>query len=128
MAFLPILLLVGLFYLLLIRPQQQRVRAQRAVVSTLSVGDEIVTIGGLLGTIVELDDEEVVVETTPGVRLRFRRPAISGKVGPEIPDDLDGLDDDDDDLDDHDLDGDDHDAGGAGPRDQGTGTGGEGDR
>lgn len=99
MAYLPIILLLGLFYLLLIRPQQQRVKAQRALVSSLSVGDEIVTIGGLLGTILELDDDSVLVETTPGVRLRFRRVAISGKVGPIVPDsaaDLDDLDDTDD--------------------------------
>ncbi|HEX2850854.1 MAG TPA: preprotein translocase subunit YajC [Acidimicrobiales bacterium] len=93
MAYLPIILLIGLFYLLLIRPQQQRVKAQRALVSSLSVGDEIVTIGGMFGTIVDLDDDAVVVEAGPGVRLRFRRVAISGKVGPVVPDSAAGLDD-----------------------------------
>ncbi len=124
MAFLPILILVGLFYLLLIRPQQQRVRAQRAVVSTLSVGDEVITIGGLLGTIVELDDETAVVETTPGVRLRFRRHAISGKVGPEISDDLGADDFDDGDEADESDDTEDPHGGGA---DRGSERPGEGD-
>lgn len=69
-------------YFLLIRPQKQRVAAQRAVAESLAVGDEIVTVGGLLGRIVDLDEESATVETTPGTRLRFRRAAISGRVGP----------------------------------------------
>ena len=79
----PLILLLGIMYFLLIRPQQRRVRAQRDLVASLQVGDEIVTAGGLLGRIVELDDEAATVETTPGVVLRFRRVAIAGRLSPE---------------------------------------------
>ena len=80
MELLPLVLIFAVFYFMAIRPQQQRVRAQRALVSSLAVGDEVVTIGGMIGRIVRLDDEIAEVETTPGTILRFRRTAISGKV------------------------------------------------
>ena len=74
------LVLLAVMYVLLIRPQQQRVRRQRELVRTLHVGDRIVTIGGVLGTIVSLDDETAEVEVADGVVLSFMRPAISRKV------------------------------------------------
>ncbi|MGH2684461.1 MAG: preprotein translocase subunit YajC, partial [Actinomycetota bacterium] len=48
-----LVLMVGIFYFLLIRPQQRRVRQQRQLVDSLNVGDEVITIGGLFGTILE---------------------------------------------------------------------------
>jgi preprotein translocase subunit YajC len=79
-SFLPLVILVGVMYLVLIRPQQQRVKAQRALVTSLAVGDEVITIGGMLGRIVTIDDEVATVETTPGTILRFRRTAIAGRT------------------------------------------------
>ncbi len=79
---LPLAFLLVVMYFLLIRPQQQRVKAQRSLVASLTVGDEIVTVGGLLGRIVAIDDDTATVETTPGTLLRFRRTAISGRLGP----------------------------------------------
>lgn len=73
------LALMALMYFMLLRPQQQRVKAQRALVTTLRVGDEVVTVGGLMGRIVHLDDEVAEIETIPGTVLRFRRVAISGR-------------------------------------------------
>ena len=84
-SFLPLVILVGVMYLVLIRPQQQRVKAQRALVSSLSVGDEVVTIGGMLGRIVTIDDDVATVETTPGTILRFRRTAIAGRTSADDP-------------------------------------------
>ncbi len=86
---LPLAFLLVVMYFLLIRPQQQRVRAQRSLVSSLAVGDQIVTVGGLLGRIVALDDETATVETTPGTVLRFRRGAISSRIAPERADEAD---------------------------------------
>lgn len=80
MELLPLLLLFAVMYFLLIRPQKQRVRAQQALVSSLEVGDEVVTVGGVLGRIVRIDDESAELETTPGTVIRFRRSAISGKT------------------------------------------------
>ena len=56
--FLPLVLMGGVFYFLLIRPQQKRVRAQAALVNAVEVGDEIMTTGGIFGTVVEIDDDE----------------------------------------------------------------------
>jgi preprotein translocase subunit YajC len=75
----------ALVYLLLFRPQQQRAKNQRKLIDSLEVGDEIVTIGGLLGTIVDLNDLNVEVEVANGVRVRVVRPAISGRVPPVEP-------------------------------------------
>jgi preprotein translocase subunit YajC len=72
--------LMALMYVMLLRPQQQRVKAQRALVSSLRVGDEVVTVGGLIGRIVHLDDDVAEIETIPGTVLRYRRVAISGRV------------------------------------------------
>jgi preprotein translocase subunit YajC len=75
---LPVLMIVG-FYFLLIRPQRSRQRAQQALLSALEVGDEVMTSGGIFGTIVEIDDEEGVltVEIAPGTRVRMLRQGIS---------------------------------------------------
>jgi preprotein translocase subunit YajC len=73
-------LMGGVFYFLLIRPQQRRMRAQRELMGSLSVGDEVVTIGGMYGSIRELDDEEVVLEVADGIEIRFLRSAIARKV------------------------------------------------
>lgn len=89
MELLPLVLLFAVMYFLLIRPQQQRVRAQRELVSTLAVGDEVVTIGGLLGRIIRLDDDVAEIETSPGTVLRFRRTAISGKLTPPVEETVD---------------------------------------
>lgn len=76
------LILIALFWFLLIRPQQQRVKQQRALVESLEVGDEVVTVGGVLGRIVALDPEVAAVEISDGVVVRFRRGAISTRVSP----------------------------------------------
>ena len=76
---LPILLMVAIFYFLLVRPQQRRVRQQRDLLEGLSVGDEVVTIGGLFGTILEMDDESITLDAGSGTRLRFLKQAVARK-------------------------------------------------
>jgi preprotein translocase subunit YajC len=78
--FLPLVFLLVVMYFLLIRPQQQRVKQQRALISSLEVGDEVVTVGGLIARIVSIDDDTVVLEPAPGLSLRFRRAAVSSRV------------------------------------------------
>jgi preprotein translocase subunit YajC len=82
-AFLPIIGVFALMWFLLIRPQQQRVRRHQAVVASLAVGDEVVTVGGICGRIVALDDELASVEVAPGVTLRVLRGAVNGRVPTE---------------------------------------------
>src|SRR3954454_21108468 len=75
-------ILIVLMYMLLIRPQQQRVRRQRALVSSLAVGDRVVSIGGIIGVITSIDDEQVELDVDDGVTLTFLRQAISRKIEP----------------------------------------------
>ncbi|MEV6595983.1 preprotein translocase subunit YajC [Actinoplanes sp. NPDC051346] len=77
MPLLLIVLLFGVMYFMMIRPQQKRRREAQAMQSALGAGDEIVTIGGLHATVVAVDDEVVTVEIAPGVNARYARPAIA---------------------------------------------------
>ncbi len=90
-------LMFVVFYFLLIRPQQRRARAQKELMSGLDVGDEVVTIGGMYGTITDLDDSSVTVEVAEGVEIKMRRNAIAGKVNEPVADDSDEDDSDEDD-------------------------------
>ncbi|MEV4638956.1 preprotein translocase subunit YajC [Actinoplanes sp. NPDC049548] len=79
-SFMPLLLIVllfGVMYFMMIRPQQKRRREAQAMQSALGPGDEVVTIGGLHGTVVAVDDEVVTLEIQPGVNARYARPAIA---------------------------------------------------
>jgi preprotein translocase subunit YajC len=75
-----LVVMIGLLYMLMIRPQQRRARAQKALQSAVDVGDEVVTIGGIYGEVTEVDDETIVVEIADGVEVRFVRSAISRKL------------------------------------------------
>jgi preprotein translocase subunit YajC len=77
---LPLALMGAIFYFLLIRPQQRRQRAQRDLLGSLDVGDDVVTIGGLHGVIRSMDDDTVTIEAAPGVDLKFLRGAIARKL------------------------------------------------
>ena len=78
-----LVLLIGVFYFMLIRPQQRRMKALQSLQSSLQLGDEIVTSAGFFGTIRRFDGEVVTIELSPGVEARVNRRAISGKVSTE---------------------------------------------
>lgn len=80
-----IVLLFGVMYFMMIRPQQKRRREAQQMQSTLSAGDEIVTIGGLHASVVVVTDEIVTVELSPGVTARYARPAIARVLKREDP-------------------------------------------
>ncbi|GAA1836066.1 hypothetical protein GCM10009682_62700 [Luedemannella flava] len=75
--FLPFILIIAAVYFLLIRPQSKRKREQQAMQSSIGPGDEIVTIGGLYGTVTAIDDDTVTLEISPGVTARYARGAIA---------------------------------------------------
>ncbi len=77
---LPLLLLM--MYLLVIRPQQQRLRAQQAVAASLQVGDEVISSAGIFGRVAALDGDVATLEVATGVEVRFARQAISRRVEP----------------------------------------------
>lgn len=75
----PLLMLAGLFaifYFLLIRPQRRRRQVVEQLQSRLAVGDEVMTSGGLYGTVAELDEKTVILETSEGVYSRYARGAV----------------------------------------------------
>ncbi len=72
----------GLFYFLMIRPQRTRMRRQDELLSSLQVGDEVQTIGGIYGTIEYFDEETktAILQTEGGGRIRVARRALGDKV------------------------------------------------
>lgn len=72
----PIILLV-LFYVMLIRPQQKRAKQHRAMQSALAKGDEVVTDGGLMGKILDITDNAITVQIADGVEVKVRRESIN---------------------------------------------------
>jgi preprotein translocase subunit YajC len=81
-AFLPLLLMGVVFYFLLIRPQNQRRRAQLQMQSDIEVGDEVVTTAGIYGTITNIDDDFgiVTIEVAPNTEIRMARAAIAQRL------------------------------------------------
>ncbi|NTW29054.1 MAG: preprotein translocase subunit YajC [Coriobacteriia bacterium] len=77
------LVVIGAFYLLLIRPQQQRAKQQTQMVSSLQPGVEIVTIGGIYGTIVAVGDTRIRVRVADGSELEIAKRAIGSVVPAE---------------------------------------------
>ena len=80
MSFVPLILIFVIFWFLLIRPQMKRTKEHRKMVETLGKNDEIVTTGGLLGRIVELDESFVVLEIADGVQIKVQRNAVGQLV------------------------------------------------
>ena len=77
----PLALIFGIFYLLLIRPQQTRAKQQRAAIDAVRKGDTVVTAGGVIGKVTKVDEGEVEVEIANGVRVRVIK-ATLGEVRP----------------------------------------------
>jgi len=82
-SFVPLILVFVIFYFLLIRPQQKKLREHRNLLSRLKKNDEVVTSGGIYGKVVALTDSIVTLEVAPNVRLRIQRPQIAGIVTAE---------------------------------------------
>jgi preprotein translocase subunit YajC len=73
-------ILLLLFWFILVRPQRTRAREQQQLIHDLEPGDEIVSAGGLYGTITEIEDEILHVEIAPGLTVRMARGAVAGIV------------------------------------------------
>ena len=74
----PMLLMVGIFYLLLIRPQQRKAKEHKALLDNLKRGDRVITAGGLIGEIVAVSDQVLTLEISDKVRVDVGRPYIAG--------------------------------------------------
>ena len=100
--FIFLILMVAVFWFAVIRPQRKRQQAQQQAGSQIGPGDEVVTVGGILGTVVETEDDRVVLLVAPGipssdggpgqpVEMTFLRQAISRKISAPADVDAAGL-------------------------------------
>jgi preprotein translocase subunit YajC len=79
--FLPLILMFAIFWFLLIRPQQKRAKAHKQMLAELTRGDYVMTSSGIFGRIIEINDEQVVLESETA-KIRFSRSAIGALVTP----------------------------------------------
>ncbi len=83
-------LLAIVFFFLIVRPQRRQMAARRALISAVEVGDEVITAGGIYGTVREIEDDVLQIEVAEGVVLTLAREAIARRRGDEAaPGDLD---------------------------------------
>ena len=77
-TFLPLILIFVVFYFLLIRPQQKRVKQHREMVTNLKVGNQVITSGGILAKIVKVDDNNyITISISDGVNVKIKRDTIT---------------------------------------------------
>ena len=82
---LPLLFVFVIFYVLMIRPQQRRVKEHAATIAAVQKGDEVITGGGLRGKVTKVADEEVEIEIAQGVKVRAVRSTLSHVLGKSKP-------------------------------------------
>ena len=90
--FLPLLLIFGVFYFLLIRPQQTRQKELKSMLGSLRRGDRVVTGGGILGVVQKVKEgsDEIEVELAPNLRVTVLRETIASVVKPVAANDVKG--------------------------------------
>lgn len=76
-------ILLGVMYLLLIRPQRQQARRHQDMLGSLKVGDEVITAGGIYGEVTAIDEDRVQLEIDADVRIAVARKAVASIVPPE---------------------------------------------
>ena len=77
MSFLPLVLMFAVLYFIMIRPQMKRQKETKAMLEALSVGDEVVTVGGIMGKVTALKDAVVTVEISAGTEVQLQQGAIT---------------------------------------------------
>jgi preprotein translocase subunit YajC len=74
----------ALLWLFLIRPQRRRAQAHRDLLTKVEIGDEILTVGGLIGRVRSAQDEELVLEIAPGTNVRVARRSVASVLSPGL--------------------------------------------
>jgi preprotein translocase subunit YajC len=77
---LPMVVIFGAFYFLLIRPQQKKQKAHSALISALKVGDEVLTAGGLLGKVTAVSDHYAIVSISENTEIKIQKSSVSQVV------------------------------------------------
>ena len=70
-------LIIFIFYFMIIRPQQKRAKERASLLEAVKKGDKIITVGGVHGTVVGLEDKTLLVEVADGVKVKYERTAVS---------------------------------------------------
>jgi len=76
LGFLPLIIIFVVFYFLLIRPQSKKTKEHKEMIASLVVGNEVITAGGILGKIIEINEQYVHLEISDGVRVKVQRHTI----------------------------------------------------
>ena len=76
--------LILIFYFMLIRPQKRRADQHRKLISAIGNGDEVVTIGGIFGTVRRIGEDEVEIEVSPGTTIRVVKSAIARRITEDV--------------------------------------------
>jgi preprotein translocase subunit YajC len=95
-------LMLGVMYVLMVRPQRQKQSQQQTMINDASVGDDVLTTGGIYGTITQAEGDDVVVEIASGISVHMTRRGIAAVLPPE--EDVEDEDDDVDEVEDDDGD------------------------
>lgn len=74
-----LLVIIGIFYLLIVRPQQKRAREHGELVAGLKAGDRIVTAGGIYGTVKRVNEDTIILEVSPNVELKMAKNSVVSK-------------------------------------------------
>lgn len=80
-------LLLGVMYVLMIRPQRKRQQQHQSIVDGAGVGEDVLTTGGIYGTVIETEGDDIVVEIADGVTVHMTRRGIAAVLPPEVEDD-----------------------------------------
>ena len=92
-------LMLGVMYVLMIRPQRQRQAQQQSMIDNAGVGDDVLTTGGIYGTITRVEGDDVVVELAPSLTVHMTRRGIAAVLPPEEEDEDEELEGDEEDAD-----------------------------
>jgi len=83
LQFVPFLLILGIFYFIMVLPMRRRQQKVQSFLSSLKVGDKVITSGGLYGSITRLGEQSVQLQVANNVRIEVSRPAVVGYQGQE---------------------------------------------
>lgn len=88
-SLLPLILIGGLFYMLLIRPQRRRMRDMEHLRKSIDIGDEVRTVGGIFGVVTGVNGDVMMIDVGSGTTLRVATRAVAAKVNTDVPEDDD---------------------------------------
>jgi preprotein translocase subunit YajC len=88
MSFLPIIIIVAIFYFLVFMPMQKQKKQQAAMLASLQAGNEVVTTGGIVGTVVSVTDKTLILRVKPdNIKLQVARSAVASLMGADKAED-----------------------------------------